>query len=69
METCVYWGVTPFQYAALPEMEQAIMLVHWREHRLRKAHLDKVQSDVMDKKSNNSSNNNAPSDHDRFFGG
>ncbi len=69
MEAARFWGLTPHEYADRSEMEQAVMLTHWREQRLRKAHVDKVQSDVSEKESSASKPNSGPSAHDHFFSG
>lgn len=67
METAAEWGITPFAFWALPDMERAIMLAHYREKRLRKAHVDHAQNKILDKKSKDKGSS-MPDQHAAFFG-
>lgn len=71
MEAAIAWGLTPFEYWDRPEMEQAIMLAHFRERRLRKAHAQHAESQVQEKKSSSSNSRPPPGmlSHEQFFGG
>lgn len=69
METAITWGDSPFEFAARPEMERAIMTAHHRERAMRKAMIAKVQSDVSDKHSKKDSTTATHDPHAGFFGG
>ena len=52
METAILWGgISPFQFYALPELEQAVMIAHYRERSLRKSMADKISHEVYQKDS------------------
>jgi hypothetical protein len=71
MEAAICWGLTPFGFWSLPEMERALMVSHFRERRLRKAHAQHVENSVLEKRSKSKGRQGdgaAPTEHDRFFG-
>jgi hypothetical protein len=69
MEAAIMWGKSPFEFLALHEMERAIMIAHFREKRLRKAHVDHVHNQIMDQKAKDKPGNTGPDQHAAFFGG
>ena len=69
METALLWGDSPFEFMARGGVERAVMSAHFREKRLRKAHVDHVQNQIMDKKAKDKPGSSMSSQHDAFFGG
>jgi hypothetical protein len=69
METAITWGDSPFGFSARTEMERAIMTAHHRERSMRKAMVDKIQSQVSDKNSKKGSGAPTHDPHAGFFGG
>jgi len=69
METALTWGDSPYQFSARPEMERAIMTAHHRERSMRKAMVEKMQSQVSDKHAKKDSASSPTHDpHSGFFG-
>lgn len=69
METAITWGDSPFEFSARPEMERAIMTAHHRERAMRKAMVDRIQSQVADKAAKKDSSTATHDPHAGFFGG
>lgn len=69
METALLWGDSPLEFMDRSGVERAIMIAHFREKRLRKAHVDHVQTQITDKKSKDKPGSGMPDAHAAFFGG